>query len=885
MDLAFDAPADRPFTILLGPNEAGKSTLLDFAREVLFGEAEAHGSVVLEARGRRYRVGAAGRRNRRVVDLTSGEDCPPGTAQDLLGAIDAQVFQNVFAFGLSELQSLDSLTAQGVQERIFAAGVAGAGPSARAALGTLERETQDYLMPRSTRARLNGGAHAYGELRSLVRSAQDQNGEYEAKTRELASVRAAQKRDRARQTDLAQRQRDLEDLARLWPQWVDRQQAQRQLGALERPAAGAVAALPALREQARRHAELDSQRAGVDGEIAALPQPSAALLDARADLEDLNAERAAHLERQQALEQGKASVATHRAEVEALCAGLPSGWSDDDLADFQAGPLLALLEDAGVGLSRAAERHLDLQRRVEDAQREYARASAALDATPAVGELDEAAPAEQERLARAALGDAQQRLDSAQEAAAQLWTDEVLIAALPALRQVLDSAPLSSATELPRLNSELQRHKEALDRMVADLGGEWTRERVERRRAEDGHAWQTEGQRHTRQIEELQRLVEEAGRTFTAREQALRESEVRLQGWADLPESAELDEQLAGLRARQATAASARTRLQAAAPALVGDGVQRSPAWRLWLSLALTAVLTVSVLGVHPLLAALTLACGLGLTFLQRSRPGVAAPAAPLTAELRADLQALGLAEHADVGQVAALESDLTAQVAGVVRTRDLAGQRDEARRRLQGDQTLVEEARQAVEDLRVRRQYAEQAFTAWAQSAGLAVQRPDDLGPLLLRLGAAAETAATMRRLEQDLTRLQGEHSTFQDRAVQVLATLGRDITPEAALKALRQAAGEAEEAQRGALRRADALEAVKAREDDVEREETWLRSVRSQLAQQHAEALRQVQTLAGQLERFEAELTEAEAERKAAGETWERLLEPHRLPAITPG
>ena len=70
--------------------------------------------------------------------LWRGQPGPPAVA--LLGGVDVDLYRNVFAFSLAELQELKSLEVEGVRERIFAAGVVGAGRSARTAIMALAAE-------------------------------------------------------------------------------------------------------------------------------------------------------------------------------------------------------------------------------------------------------------------------------------------------------------------------------------------------------------------------------------------------------------------------------------------------------------------------------------------------------------------------------------------------------------------------------------------------------------------------------------------------------------------------------------------------------------------------------------------------------------------------
>src|SRR5205807_7083564 len=69
-----------------------------------------------------------------------GEEASDAEIQALLGGADESLFCSLFAFSLSELQSFEWIQADEVRERIFSAGIAGAGASARLAIDTLEKD-------------------------------------------------------------------------------------------------------------------------------------------------------------------------------------------------------------------------------------------------------------------------------------------------------------------------------------------------------------------------------------------------------------------------------------------------------------------------------------------------------------------------------------------------------------------------------------------------------------------------------------------------------------------------------------------------------------------------------------------------------------------------
>lgn len=171
-------------SVFYGPNEAGKTTLLAFVRGVLFGYPDGRsreakyppegggphgGRLTLETREGTVVVERfAGRGSQLSVTL---EDGTPGDAAALsarLGSADARLFRSVYAFGLSELQELETLGDAGVQDHLFSAGVTGAGRSARQASRELDASARDLFA--GVRARKSDQARKLVEEIRSVRS-------------------------------------------------------------------------------------------------------------------------------------------------------------------------------------------------------------------------------------------------------------------------------------------------------------------------------------------------------------------------------------------------------------------------------------------------------------------------------------------------------------------------------------------------------------------------------------------------------------------------------------------------------------------------------------------------------------------------------------------
>lgn len=178
----FGALRDRTVTlngqiaVLFGPNEAGKSTLLQLIRAVLFGFPPRHsglerfepvrggahgGSLLLEqAPDRLIRVhrrsGEAngGRGGKAPSAGVAGVTLPDGTTggeellRELLGGVTAEQFRNLFAFTLTELQELHTLTSEELGGFLHSAGLGIRASAVREMEKRLTQELESRFRPK-----------------------------------------------------------------------------------------------------------------------------------------------------------------------------------------------------------------------------------------------------------------------------------------------------------------------------------------------------------------------------------------------------------------------------------------------------------------------------------------------------------------------------------------------------------------------------------------------------------------------------------------------------------------------------------------------------------------------------------------------------------------
>lgn len=200
---------DEGLTVLRGDNEAGKTTLLNALRALLFGfEATRDGRtwypalaggrrggrLVLRTRkGERWTVerhGERGGSGSLVVRAPNGNQGGQETLDRLLHGADRDLFTNIFAFGLGELQTFASLSADGVRGRIYGAGAGLGGTSALDLERRLRQQMDEAFLPRGRERPLNQLLARIEALRGEIADLGRQPEEHAEAHRERNELRA-----------------------------------------------------------------------------------------------------------------------------------------------------------------------------------------------------------------------------------------------------------------------------------------------------------------------------------------------------------------------------------------------------------------------------------------------------------------------------------------------------------------------------------------------------------------------------------------------------------------------------------------------------------------------------------------------------------------------
>ena len=349
-------PFRAPLTVIHGHNEAGKSTLLAFVRTVLFGFPAQHrakfypplaggrhgGRITLvDEGGERYIVERTETKDAVSLRITlpdGSQSTDEGVLRRLLGHSSRPLFESVFAFGLLDLQRLDSFEKSEVAQQIYAAGMGAANlPKVQAGL---EADAARLFQPRGSKQEAARILHELKEVDSELDRLRNEAHEYAEKATEScrleAEIAEAGGASRAAAGELA----EVEMLARAWDDWVARDELRQALAALPEFQRFPEDAVPRLEHVTRALAESQESYTGLAAEIEALreraerPIADAELLAAAGLSEDVRRQRGG-------LEHSINDLPKRTSELEALEARvgdgvrlLGPGWDEASVAAF-----------------------------------------------------------------------------------------------------------------------------------------------------------------------------------------------------------------------------------------------------------------------------------------------------------------------------------------------------------------------------------------------------------------------------------------------------------------------------------------------------------------------------------------------------------------------
>jgi len=189
-------------TIFVGPNEAGKSTILSFLKRIIFGFPDRRSALnlypalvggnhggrlsVLTKDNLKYMIErySEGDRN---VKVTSPDGSTGGTSElsRLLGHANKDVFENIYAFGLTELQNFETLNNEAVRERIYSAGAGIGSVSLSGIQREMEKKGGEIFKPGGSNPEINVLFRSINEVNSRIREIEKDNQRFDDLHRKL----------------------------------------------------------------------------------------------------------------------------------------------------------------------------------------------------------------------------------------------------------------------------------------------------------------------------------------------------------------------------------------------------------------------------------------------------------------------------------------------------------------------------------------------------------------------------------------------------------------------------------------------------------------------------------------------------------------------------
>ena len=233
-------------TILVGPNEAGKSTILSFQKRILFGFPDGrsglnlyprlaggnHGGRLIVSTGdntkyiiERYSKGA----NDVKVILPDGSTGGTTELSNLLGHANKDIFENIYAFGLTELQDFKTLNSEAVKGRIYSAGTGIGAISLSEVQKNLETEAGKLFKERGSKPEINVLFNEIKNVGSKLREIEKDIQKFDNLHKELEEITNKITNAEHERNQIRTKFNHTTNLITVWDDWRKMQEAEERL--------------------------------------------------------------------------------------------------------------------------------------------------------------------------------------------------------------------------------------------------------------------------------------------------------------------------------------------------------------------------------------------------------------------------------------------------------------------------------------------------------------------------------------------------------------------------------------------------------------------------------------------------------------------------------
>lgn len=278
--------------IVFGRNEAGKSTLLQAVRELLFGFQHAKSNPFAPDSTKKKMKATAqltmsDGSDLQIVRRQGNKNTLTGTYQDneideerwkqLISGADQRLYEHVFGFSLKELATgEESLKEANLDEALFGGGL-GRLHDYKELLKSIDEETESLFKSRGQKQKINAILADIKSLKSELKQSSLRPAEYEEWLTEARRCEEELSRLSATLNKVYRKQQHLDRLRKAHPLWIERQAKQQQLAKLEAPSSFPADALQELSQTRQQAAKLSSEVEGLTLGLKQLDQEIASI--------------------------------------------------------------------------------------------------------------------------------------------------------------------------------------------------------------------------------------------------------------------------------------------------------------------------------------------------------------------------------------------------------------------------------------------------------------------------------------------------------------------------------------------------------------------------------------------------------------------------------
>lgn len=348
---------DSPLTVIYGPNEAGKSTLLGYLRQILFGfptRRATENNYLIEGNvqhggslnvtmddGRRLIVARhAGRYAAGTVTLHDDQNNPIDTTElpGLLGGATRSVFESIFAFDLRELSSFNSADNEEIASLLYGAGMSA--PRMIATLQKVDKAKSDIFRPGGHNQPVAQLLHQLGETESSLRTVQNQSSEFRTYRREHAEIEVCIGEIGQSIIELQSNRRLLNRYIEAWETWIDlgiKRERLQEIPIFNGFPENAIARLKNFEDKLTTAREsvkkaTDRHQSATDASAAAIPHES--ILERTIDVKKIVEQRGAFAGSVRDLPKRQEELDRDEARITEDLSTLGSDWSEQRVEDF-----------------------------------------------------------------------------------------------------------------------------------------------------------------------------------------------------------------------------------------------------------------------------------------------------------------------------------------------------------------------------------------------------------------------------------------------------------------------------------------------------------------------------------------------------------------------